>query len=332
LATTDRNRGQFTKDGNLLRPKGGAANPAILAASSVVGLLAILIGVWVPFAFESAAWKHDLDRPGFFATTEKHGPGEPLILKYPLLRMISRITLGERYHNSKIKLVQDLPSLLILIREEKFTEAEGVLLDLFSIGAFDEATEFVIWLQKTLKESGQIHKKIQSDELTLQANQEDEEQMLGEWQTMITDLRKYLHVPPVDDKTLAEHQSKCRPDNCERYEVGPLRGLPIQPELPEAPESLKLFGEWYVKQLSEEEKQAITDQAITEPLAIFKQKTSSLTTSYRQTRASRTKLRKNLNEARKVLKGSTYLMVKKLEDLIRTASAPPEIIFGDLLL
>jgi hypothetical protein len=292
----------------------------------------MLMGVWVPFAFESVAWKKELYGPGFLTLNENQKQTEPLLLKYPLLRMISRITLGPRYHESKIKLTQDLPALLGLIREHKFIEAEVLLLDLFSIGAFGEKTESVIWLQKTLHETSQTRDILLSNQATLRANQEDESRILEEWRKVIADFRSYLHLAPETDDSSTNDQDACIPLKCQLYDKGPLRGIPIQPELPNSPESLQVFGRWYAGQLSEEERRAVTDEAITKPLQSFKERTSSLTTTFRKTWASQTKLREDLKEGQKILKRNDYLMAKAVGDLIKIASVPPEIFFGDVLI
>ena len=333
MATEDKQKRRLTRDNILLRPKGTAAHPLVLSAGCLVGIATIITGIWIPFAFEEIAWKHELESPVFLNSKIGHGKTEPLILKYPLMRMISRVTLGARYHTSRIKLMQDLPSLLTLIREEKFTDAEALLLDLFSIGAFNEDTEVVIWLQRTLKETSQIKKKIISGEATIKANEEDRQRIRGEWQKLLADIRTYLHVSSVaETRTDPDHPDPCNPDSCDRYQNGPLRGIPLQPEIAEAPESIEIFAKWYIKQLSPRERENLTDDAIKQPLLSFKERTSSLTTSYRQIRVSEKEMRHELKDYRKSLKSNAYLMGKKLEELIRIASTPPEIIFGDLIL
>jgi hypothetical protein len=304
----------------------------ILSASCLIGIVTISIGVWVPFAFESVAWKQDLERPVLGDSKETQVKSGPLILKYPLLRMISRIRLGAQIHSSRIKLAHDLPALLNLIKEQKLADAEALLLDLFSIGAFDENTELVIWLQKTLKETSQLNKGIVANQKTLEVIQEDQDQMITGWQKLISDFREYLHLSSGLENNSTENQNRCNPDDCEKYEQGPLRGLPLQPELPEAPESLENFAKWYIKRLSSQEKEKITDEAITQPLVSFREKASALTKYYRQNKASHTTVRNTLSEDRKLVKENAYLMKTKLEDMIRTASAPPEIIFDDLLI
>jgi len=321
-------KARFTKEGTVLRTLGNPANPVILSLSCFLGGLTILIGIWIPFAFELVGWQKELSSKDFLAASDLHQVEKPLLLKYPLMRMISRISLGARYHGLRIELAKDLPALLQSVQSQKFNDSETQLLKLFSAGAFQEDSEFVIWLQTALHKSILTSKKILSTTATLAANKKDEERLLNAWQSLISDIRSYLHL---DSPPSGSSEPPCLPSACALYVDGPLRGLPVQQEIIEPPESLAELGSFFTMKMSVKERKTVTDAAITTPLISLKERASSLMTTYRLAISSQNKLHSELKSYQTTLEKNQYLMVKKVKDLIKGTSLPPGIFFGDIL-
>jgi hypothetical protein len=304
------------------RRKGARASAGALGIASLAAISVTSLGLWLPLLGERYVFAHD---PGSLVIEHSDTTIRiPSLDRYPLLRLVSRITRGATFHHKRQIYLQSLPPLLQYLDESKFIEAESYVISLFQKGLFEEILlkndTFMFDMQQELKIMAKLH--LEADELTqkLAAFASEEKGLRLRMVSKNSKFREFLHLPSSDLIDLEEF-----------YEIGPLRGTPRQPEL-ETPEDLKTIARFIYHRLSNQEKRSLTDEYVSEGTKEWREVFQSLKASLHLNQKGAEGFEARLGDITKDIKARTYLLQTKLMSLAKDYATPPEIMGAEYVL
>lgn len=304
------------------RRKGARASVAALSIASLAGLSVTSLGLWLPLLGERYVFDHD---PG--SSIIEHSDTTiriPSTDKYPLLRLVSRVTRGATFHHKRQIYLQSLPPLLRFLDESKFVDAEGYVLGLFQKGLFEEILlkndTFMFDMQQELKALAGLGEQKEELGEKLAAFAGEQADLKDRIVRQHAKFREFLHLDPSDVEAIDKY-----------YEVGPLRGTPRQPEL-DTPSDLKTIARFIYQRLTSQEKRTLTDEYVSTGTREWREIFQSLTASLRSSQRASEEFETLQKEITKEMAARTYLIQQKLLSLAKEYAAPPEIMGADLIL
>jgi hypothetical protein len=322
-----------TKQIKISRHRGSPPVFGSLPFALLIGFATFFAGLWLPLISEKLAWNSWAEN--FVGVQLKTIPQPTL----PLLKVVSRMSLGEKLHTNRNLLQQKLPIIFTAVENTEYVKAEKILLDMFQDGILQEPLEsddtLIVWYQGILNESESLRQKMRLTDEKIKTRTSALEVTISYLESENNKVRSFLGLPNTDSAKGTKKPNSNQQDIkswSTFYQNGPLNGFPVQPELPIPPSTMAELAKIIVTSLSSDERLALTDEKLFSTHKQIQTRLFSLRKSYNQLTAELSQLQKDVKIYFSESEKKRYILKKSLQKFYETYCTPPAIVGESLFL